>query len=250
MTTVVVPKGNIALGKFAQALAYGACVVAIEGNFDDALDIVRRITERHPITLVNSLNPYRIEGQKTAAFEIVDDLGDAPDLLCIPVGNAGNISAYWRGFVEYRQAGKAQKTPRMMGFQAAGAAPIVRGAPVAEPKTVASAIRIGNPARWKEAVEARDASEGIIDAVSDEEILEAYKLLATKEGVFCEPASAASLAGLMSLARSGEDLEGKRAVCVITGNGLKDPDTALARAEPIIELSADLSAVERALGLV
>lgn len=244
---VVVPKGNIAQGKFAQALAYGAKVIAVDGNFDQALEIVRTLTHRHSITLVNSLNPYRIEGQKTAAFEVVDDLGDAPDMLFIPVGNAGNITAYWQGFVEYHEAGRASKTPRMMGFQAEGAAPIVLGHPVAMPTTIASAIRIGNPASWQKAVAARDQSGGVIDCVSDDEILAAYRLLASKEGIFGEPASAAGVAGLIKLAQAGLDLSDKTVVCIITGSGLKDPDTALRDAPPIVEVPAEVTAVEDAL---
>ena len=246
---VLVPKGEVALGKMAQAMAYGAQVLTINGNFDQALRIVRTLADRHPIALVNSLNPFRIEGQKTAAFEILDVLGAAPDLLCIPVGNAGNITAYWKGFQEYRAAGKADTTPRMMGFQAAGAAPIVLGLPVEVPQTVASAIRIGNPASWKQATNARDESGGIIDAVTDEEILEAYRLLASKEGIFGEPASAASVAGLIKLAGEGADLRDKVVVCVITGSGLKDPDTATEHAtSQITNLPPDLEAVEDALG--
>ena len=246
---VLVPKGEVALGKMAQAMAYGAQVLTINGNFDQALRIVRTLADRHPIALVNSVNPHRIEGQKTAAFEILDVLGAAPDLLCIPVGNAGNITAYWKGFQEYRAAGKADTTPRMMGFQAAGAAPIVLGLPVEVPQTVASAIRIGNPASWKQATNARDESGGIIDAVTDEEILEAYRLLASKEGIFGEPASAASVAGLIKLAGEGADLRDKVVVCVITGSGLKDPDTATEHAtSQITNLPPDLEAVEDALG--
>ena len=245
---IVVPKGKIALGKLAQAIVYGSKIVAIDGNFDQALKIVRSLTQKHQVTLVNSLNPNRIEGQKTAAFEIVDILGEAPDYLFIPVGNAGNITAYWKGFVEYNQAGKAKSKPRMMGFQAEGAAPIVRGCVIEEPKTVASAIRIGNPASWQKAVAARDESGGIIDMVSDEEILEAYHLMATRGGIFGEPASAASLAGLIKLSGNGMDFSGKRVVCVVTGTGLKDADTALNNAQSFLELPADLSAVEKALG--
>jgi len=245
---IIIPKGKIALGKLAQAIVYGAKIVSIDGNFDQALGIVRSLTEKHPVTLVNSINPHRIEGQKTAAFEIIDVLGEAPDYLFIPVGNAGNITAYWKGFVEYCEAGKAGGKPQMMGFQAGGAAPIVRGCVVEEPETVASAIRIGNPASWQKAVAARDESGGIIDMVSDEEILAAYRLLATKEGVFGEPASAASLAGLIKLSQQGMDFSQKRVVCVVTGTGLKDTDTALKSAEPFLELPADLVAVEQALG--
>ncbi|MDD5591408.1 MAG: threonine synthase [Dehalococcoidales bacterium] len=245
---IVVPKGKITMGKLAQAVVYGAKIVAIDGNFDQALTIVRSLTDRHPVTLVNSVNPNRIEGQKTAAFEVVDNLGDAPDYLFIPVGNAGNITAYWKGFVEYFGLGKVKAKPRMMGFQAEGAAPIVRGYPVKEPQTVATAIRIGNPASWQKAVAARDESGGIIDMVSDDEILAAYRLMAAKGGIFGEPASAAPLAGLIKLYRCGMDFSQKRVVCVVTGSGLKDPDNALKSAEPFLELPADLTAVERALG--
>ena len=245
---IIVPKGKIALGKLAQAIVYGARIITIDGNFDQALQIVRSLTEKHPVTLVNSVNPYRIEGQKTAAFEIIDTLGEAPDYLFIPVGNAGNITAYWKGFVEYYQAGRAGKKPRMMGFQAEGAAPIVRGYAIDKPETVATAIRIGNPASWQRATAARDESGGIIDMVSDDEILSAYRLLATKGGVFGEPASAASLAGLIKLSRKGMDFSSKKVVCVVTGTGLKDPDTAMKSAEPLLELPADLAAVERVLG--
>ncbi len=245
---IIVPKGNIALGKLAQAIVYGAKIVTIDGNFDQALNIVRSLTERHPVTLVNSVNPHRIEGQKTAAFEIIDTLGEAPDYLFIPVGNAGNITAYWKGFVEYYQAGRASKKPSMMGFQAEGAAPIVRGHIIEEPQTVASAIRIGNPASWQKAVAARDESNGIIDMVSDEEIMSAHRLMATKAGIFGEPASAASLAGLIKLSQQGTDFSTKRVVCVVTGTGLKDTDAVLKSAEPFLELPADLATVERALG--
>ena len=245
---IVVPEGKIALGKLAQAIVYGAKILAIDGNFDQALNIVRTLTEEHPVTLVNSLNPDRIEGQKTAAFEIIDILGEAPDYLFIPVGNAGNITAYWKGFAEYHQAGKAKKTPKMMGFQAAGAAPIVRGYAIEQPETVATAIRIGNPASWQRAVAARDESGGIIDMVSDDEILSTQKLLATRAGVFGEPASAASLAGLIKLSHQGTDFSGKKVVCVITGTGLKDTDTALKDAPPFLQLPADIAKVEQALG--
>jgi threonine synthase len=245
---IIVPKDNIAQGKLAQAIIYGAKIVALDGNFDQALSIVRSLIERHPVTLVNSVNPHRIEGQKTAAFEIVDELGEAPDYLSIPVGNAGNITAYWKGFVEYYQVGRAKIKPHMVGFQAEGAAPIVRGHIVKEPKTIASAIRIGNPASWYKAVAARDESRGIIDMVSDKEIMAAYRLMATKAGIFGEPASAASLAGLLKLTREGINFSGKRIVCVVTGNGLKDTDFVLKNAEPFLELPADLAAVEGALG--
>ena len=246
---IVIPQGKIALGKLAQAIVYGAKIVTVDGNFDQALKIVRSLTQKYPITLVNSLNPYRIEGQKTAAFEVIDVLGEAPDYLSIPVGNAGNITAYWKGFKEYYDAGKARIKPVMMGFQAEGAAPIVRGHAIEQPETVATAIRIGNPASWQKAERARDESGGIIDMVSDGEILAAQKIMAARGGVFGEPASAASFAGLLKLSRSGTDFSRKRIVCIVTGTGLKDTDTALKGAEPFLELPADLVAVERALGL-
>jgi threonine synthase len=245
---VVVPHGRIAMGKLAQAVAHGAHIIAIDGSFDQALRLVRIMTDKHPIALVNSLNPYRIEGQKTAAFEIVDVLGEAPDYLFIPVGNAGNITAYWRGFVEYHRIGKAKQRPRMMGFQAAGAAPIVLGKPVEDPQTVASAIRIGNPASWERAVAARDESGGVIEAVTDEQILDAYHRLAQEEGIFGEPASAASVAGLLKMVADGLDLGGKTVVCIITGSGLKDPDTAMAAPPELFHLPPDLAAVEEAVG--
>ena len=223
---VLVPEGRIAQGKLAQAMAHGAQVLAVDGNFDDALRLAQELTERLPVALVNSVNPYRIEGQKTAAMEIVDCLGDAPDLHCIPVGNAGNITAYWQGYGEYFQAEMASRRPRMLGVQAAGAAPLVHGRPVEHPETVATAIRIGAPASWDGAVAARDESGGAIIATTDEQILDAYRLLASNEGVFCEPASAASVAGL--LARHGDgSLGGCRVVCTITGHGLKDPERAV-----------------------
>jgi len=247
---IIIPRGKIALGKMAQAIVYRAKIVAIDGNFDQALKIVLALTEKHPVTLVNSLNPNRIEGQKTAAFEVIDTLGEAPDYLFIPVGNAGNITAYWKGFKEYHEAGKAKIRPRMMGFQAEGAAPIVRGHIVEKPETVASAIRIGNPASWKRAEAARDESGGIIDMVSDEEILAAQKMLATKGGIFGEPASAASLAGLVKLRKQGRDFSKSRIVCVVTGTGLKDTETAVKGAEPFLELPADLATVEKALDLI
>jgi threonine synthase len=246
-TIVIIPKGKIATGKLAQAIAYNAQIIAIDGNFDQALQIVRSLTEKYPITLVNSINPNRIEGQKTAAFEIVDALGDAPDYLFIPVGNAGNITAYWKGFVEYYRIGKTSHTPKMMGFQAAGAAPIVLGKIVKRPRTIATAIRIGNPASWQKAVTARDESGGIIDCVTDDEIMNAYRLAATKEGVFGEPASAASLAGLIKMA-GGKKFSHKRVVCIITGTGLKDPGIPAKYAQPLIELPTDLTTIERALG--
>jgi threonine synthase len=231
---VLVPAGEIALGKLAQAMAYGARILAVNGSFDDALNTVRSIVELMDIELVNSVNPFRIQGQKTGAFEIVDELGEAPDFLCIPVGNAGNITAYWMGFTEYQAKGRAEATPKMMGFQAAGAAPIVRGEPVAKPETIASAIRIGNPASWERAEAARDESKGMIDMVDDTEIIDAYLRLAREEGIFCEPASAASVAGLQKLPELGVDLAGKTVVCILTGNGLKDPGTAESRA--LVEL--------------
>jgi threonine synthase len=245
---IIVPRGKITLGKLAQAIVYGAKIVAIDGNFDQALNIARGLTDKHPVTLVNSVNPNRIEGQKTAAFEIVDVLGEAPDYLFIPVGNAGNITAYWKGFTEYAEKGKAHLKPKMMGFQAEGAAPIVRGYPIKEPQTVATAIRIGNPASWQKAVAARDESGGLIDMVSDQEILAAYRLMAAKGGIFGEPASAASLAGLLKLSRGGMDFSLSRVVCVVTGTGLKDPDTAIEGAGGFLELPADITAVEQALG--
>ena len=249
-TAVIIPEGKIALGKLAQALIYGAKIIAIDGNFDQALKIVRQLSDKHPITLVNSLNPYRIQGQKTAAFEVIDALGDAPDYHFIPVGNAGNITAYWKGYVEYHRAGKATQKPHMMGFQAAGAAPIVENRVIERPETVATAIRIGNPASWKGATDARDESGGIIDAVSDEEILAAYRLLAQEEGIFGEPASAAPIAGLLKVTRGGLKLKGKTVVAIITGTGLKDPDTAVRCAEPPTKLPTEIAAIEKALGLV
>lgn len=225
---VLIPDGKIALGKLAGALSYGAQVIAIRGSFDDALDMVREASRISPITLVNSVNPARIEGQKTASFEIVEALGDAPDWLCLPVGNAGNITSYWKGFKEDRAEGNATKLPQVLGAQAAGSAPIVLGEPVRNPETIATAIRIGNPARWEEANQALSESNGHILAVTDDEILEAYRLVARTEGVFCEPSSAAGLAGLLKRLRAGEmDVKGKKVVTVLTGHGLKDPDTAI-----------------------
>jgi len=222
---VLVPKAKIALGKLAQALIHGAKVIAIDGNFDEALHLVKEIAASYPITLVNSLNPHRIEGQKTGAFEICDDLGSAPDYHAIPVGNAGNITAYWKGYQEYKKHGKISRLPKMIGFQAAGASPIVHGRIFPNPKTIATAIRIGNPASWSKALEARDMSGGMIGTVTDEEILSAYKMLASLEGIFVEPASAASVAGVLKLSRK-KYFKGKRIVCVLTGHGLKDPDIA------------------------
>ena len=246
-TAVVVPKGNIAAGKLAQAIIHGAKVITIDGNFDQALDIVRRLAQSHPITLVNSINPHRLEGQKTGAFEIVDELGDAPDLLCIPVGNAGNISAYWKGFKEYHKAGRTSGVPRMLGFEAEGAAPIVRGAPVEHPETFASAIRVGNPASWELAVAARDESAGAITAVADAEIFAAYRKLAQEEGIFGEPASAAPYAGLVKLASQGYPLAGMRAVCIVTGSGLKDPEAATRVQQDMVEVPPSFEAVEAAI---
>ncbi len=245
---VIVPNGKIAMGKLAQAIAYGAGIIAIEGNFDRALEIVRSLTDKHPVALVNSINPFRIEGQKTAAFEVIDVLGDAPDYLFIPVGNAGNITAYWKGFKEHRQRGKATKAPKMMGFEAEGAAAIVLGRPIPEPKTIATAIRIGNPASWKSAENAARESGGAINFVTDDEIMAAYKALASKEGIFGEPASAASLAGLIKSVKNGLDVSNKSIVCVITGTGLKDPDAALATSPEITTVAGNLAAVEKVLG--
>ena len=233
---VIVPEGKIATGKLAQALMHGARVIALNGNFDEALELVRAVVDRHPIALVNSVNRYRLEGQKTAAFEIVEQL-DAIDALCIPVGNAGNISAYWKGF------GEAGRRPAMFGFQAAGAAPLVHGAPVASPQTVATAIRIGNPARWEEAMNAMTASGGAVRAVTDEQILDAYRFLASNEGVFCEPASAASVAGLLTHGAG----DAQRIVCVLTGHGLKDPATALDQVGGVLPCEPTFAAVERAV---
>jgi threonine synthase len=245
---VLVPGGKVAAGKMAQAVAYGSRIIEVDGNFDDALNAARDLTAKHPVALVNSVNPDRIHGQKTAAYEICESLGDAPDLLAIPVGNAGNITAYWKGFGECSEKGLATLHPKMYGFQAAGAAPLVSGQPIAEPNTVATAIRIGNPASWSGATGARDESGGLIQAVSDEEILEAYRLLAGKEGLFVEPASAACVAGLLKHGRGGLT-RGGRAVAILTGNGLKDPETAIAQYEPnITKAAATLEGVERALG--
>lgn len=224
---VIIPDGYVAMGKLAQALLYGAEVISIQGNFDSALRIVREMAQTHPVTLVNSVNPYRLEGQKTAAFEVVDALGDAPDWLCIPVGNAGNITAYWMGFCQYHQEKRCQRLPHMMGFQAAGSAPMVLGHPVEHPETLATAIRIGNPANQEKAIAVQHASQGAFNAVTDDEILEAYRILAAEEGIFCEPASAASVAGLLKL--KDQVPVGGTIVCVLTGNGLKDPDIALSQ---------------------
>jgi threonine synthase len=232
---VIVPEGKIATGKLAQALMHGARVIALRGNFDRALELVRELAARHPVSLVNSVNDYRIEGQKTGAFEVLDELGEAPDVLCIPVGNAGNVTAWWKGF------GEAGAAPRLHGYQAEGAAPLVRGEPVEQPETVASAIRIGNPARWEDAMNAFTASRGEVRAVSDAEILEAYSLLGAREGVFCEPASAAAVAGLLRYGAEG------RVVCVLTGHGLKDPQAAMSRAAPVVPCEPELGALEQAV---
>jgi threonine synthase len=240
---VIVPEGKIAIGKLAQALMHGARVIALQGNFDQALEIVREIAQRHPVELVNSVNPYRIEGQKTAAFEVIEELGDPPDALAIPVGNAGNVTSWWKGF------GERNTTPILYGFQAEGAAPLVEGHPIEKPETVASAIRIGNPARWEEAMGAFTASRGRVAAISDEQILDAYRWLADSEGVFCEPASAASVAGVLAHGlpvADGADPP-RTVVCVLTGHGLKDPDTALSKAPAVVGCEADLTAVERAI---
>lgn len=244
---VIIPGGKIALGKLAQALIYGAKVLAVDGNFDDALRLVREISDTHPIALVNSLNPYRLEGQKTGAFEVIDALGDAPDVLCIPVGNAGNISAYWMGFQQFHGLGKAERLPRLMGFQAAGSAPLVTGAVVRNPDTVATAIRIGDPVRGDQAMDAMRDSGGQVDSVTDDEILAAYRMLAVSEGVFCEPSSASSVAGLIKAHAAGRLKAGERVVCVLTGNGLKDPDTAIAQSGQVIDIPPSFAAAEQAL---
>jgi threonine synthase len=232
---VLIPEGKIALGKLAQAMIHGAIVIKVLGNFDQALTLVREISDNYPITLVNSVNPHRIEGQKSAAFEVCDQLGEAPDYHCLPVGNAGNITAYWAGYKVRKDVGKMKSLPKMFGFQAEGAAPIVRGHIVENPETVATAIRIGNPASWKTAELARDESGGLIDMVSDEEILQAYQMVASTEGVFCEPASAASIAGLIKKSREGYFETGARIVCTLTGHGLKDPDNAIkVSKEPVV----------------
>ncbi|MDK2992715.1 MAG: threonine synthase [Clostridiales bacterium] len=244
---VFIPNNKIALGKLAQAMAYGAEIVAIDGNFDQALQLVREITSSHPITLVNSINPFRIEGQKTGAFEVCDQLDGVPDYLAIPVGNAGNITAYWKGFKQYYEGGVISVLPKMLGFQAAGAAPIVENRVIEHPETIATAIRIGNPASWKGASNAITESEGHIDKVTDDEILEAYKLLASAEGVFAEPASCASVAGVIKLSRRGFFKRGQRVVCILTGNGLKDPDTAISLGGQPKVWPADLKVLEREL---
>ncbi len=245
---VLIPKGKIALGKLSQAMIHGALVIQIEGNFDEALNIVKEISGSHPITLVNSLNPHRIEGQKTAAFEVVDALGEPPDYHSLPVGNAGNITAYWKGYKEYYEKGLSKSLPKMLGFQAEGAAPIVRGYPIPNPETIATAIRIGNPASWQKALQAKEESKGLIDMVSDDEILEAYRMLAAYEGIFCEPASAASVAGLFKLSKQGFFKGGERIVCTLTGHGLKDPDLAIKQSgEPVVS-KASLDEILKNIG--
>jgi len=246
---VLVPRGKIALGKLAQALIHGAKLLQVDGNFDDCLELARKLAANYPVALVNSLNPDRLQGQKTAAFEIVEALGDAPDVHCLPVGNAGNISAYWMGYLEYAKSGKATRTPRMFGFQASGAAPIVRGEPVLAPTTIATAIRIGNPASWKLAEEARDESGGLIGSVTDRQILAAYRLLAGKEAVFGELASAAGVAGLLQAKEQGHLDAGSLVVCTITGNGLKDPDWAVSAAPAPVTVPVDVAAAAACLGL-
>jgi len=246
---VLIPEGKIALGKLSQAMAHGAQVIQIEGNFDEALYIVREISETEPVTLVNSLNPYRIEGQKTASFEIIDHLGFAPTYHCLPVGNAGNITAYWKGYKEYWEKGRIEGLPKMLGFQAEGAAPIVRGKIIERPETLATAIRIGNPASWKQAVAAKDESGGLIDMVSDDEILEAYRMMASLEGIFCEPASAASLAGVIKLDKKGFFKKGDVLVLTITGHGLKDPDIAIRVSQKPISLPPQKEKVLKHLNL-
>jgi threonine synthase len=249
IAAVIIPDGHVALGKLAQALIHGAKVVPVRGSFDDALHIVRQLGERGGVTVVNSINPYRIEGQKTAAFEICDALGEAPDAHCIPVGNAGNITAYWKGYSEYERDGRSRKAPRMLGWQAAGAAPLVHGEPVPHPETIATAIRIGNPASWDAAIAARDESGGAIDSVTDAQILDAYRLLASLEGVFVEPASAASIAGLLRAATQGLIERDEVVVCTVTGHGLKDPNRAIAEIEPRPAVDANIEQVLTELGL-
>ncbi len=246
---VIVPEGKIALGKLSQAVMHGARVLEIEGGFDEAFEVVTGVAEARAVTVVNSINPYRLEGQKTAAFEICDCLGRAPDYHLLPVGNAGNITAYWMGYTEYQRDGVVSDLPKMHGFQAAGAAPIVLGHRVENPETVASAIRIGNPVSWKRAEAARDASGGSIEAVTDEEILEAYKLLAAREGIFAEPASAASVAGLRKLAQAGRIEAGSLVVCTLTGHGLKDPSTAIEVSGAATKIAADVDSALQAMGI-
>lgn len=246
-TVVLIPEGKIAMGKLAQAMIHGAMVLQVDGNFDSALSIVKQIVRKHPIELVNSINPFRIEGQKTAAFEVCDQLGYAPSYHVLPVGNAGNITAYWKGYREYHQAGKIRSLPAMLGFQASGSAPIVEGHPVREPDTIATAIRIGNPASWDGALGARDESGGVIEAVTDEEIMKAYSYIASRQGIFCEPASAASLAGVIKLSQRNYFNEGDTVVCTLTGSGLKDPDSAISASESPVRVESDVAAVEDVL---
>jgi len=247
-TIVIVPNGKIASGKLAQAIAYGAKIISIDGNFDQGLSIIRELSNDNNITIVNSINPYRIEGQKTAAFEIVDELGDSPDNLFIPVGNAGNITAYWKGFTEYFKYEKSTKLPKLLGYQAAGAAPLVSGKPVEQPETIASAIRIGNPASWESAITARNESGGSIDSVTDTEILSAYQMLASQEGIFCEPASAISVGGILRDIRRGKIAEGSVITATLTGHGLKDPDTAIQQCKTSpLSVSANVDSVKRAI---
>jgi threonine synthase len=249
LCAVLVPSGKIAMGKLAQALVHGARLLQVDGSFDDCLTVARDLAEHYPVSLVNSVNRFRIEGQKTAAFEICDALGEAPDVHCLPVGNAGNITAYWKGYCEYAEDGAISRRPRMRGFQAAGAAPIVGGAVVARPSTIATAIRIGNPASWRQALAARDESGGAIEAVTDKQILDSYRLLARNEGVFVEPASAASVAGLLQAAADGSIAPGQRVVCTVTGNGLKDPEWAISGAPAPRTIAVDVTAAAAALGL-
>src|SRR3989339_1220885 len=245
---VIIPKGKIALGKLSQAIMHGAKVFEVDGNFDQALNLVREIGDKYPVEIVNSINPYRIEGQKTGAFEVCNQLDAVPDFHAIPVGNAGNITAYWKGYKEYYGANKISSLPRMIGFQAEGAAPIVRGHPIEKPETLATAIRIGNPASWKSAVAAAEESGGFIDMVSDLQIIEAYKMIAGKEGIFCEPASAASVAGLLKSVKAGKVPDGSTVVCVLTGHGLKDPDNAILYGEKPTFIPCKISEVAKRLG--
>ncbi len=249
ISAVLVPQGKIAMGKLAQAIVHGATLLQVDGNFDDCLTVARELADSYPVSLVNSVNPVRIEGQKTASFEVVDMLGRAPDIHALPVGNAGNITAYWRGYTEYQRDGVSEGLPRMWGFQAAGAAPLVSGSPVAKPETIATAIRIGNPASWEAAIAARDESGGLIDSVTDEEILAAYRLLAATEGLFCEPSSAAGVAGLLKMKEAGKLDPGQVIAVTLTGNGLKDPQWALDSAPEPVVVPVDVTAAARALGL-
>jgi threonine synthase len=246
---VLVPSGKIALGKMSQALVHGSRILQVDGNFDDCLTLARGLSENYPVALVNSVNPFRLEGQKSAAFEVVDALGDAPEIHCLPVGNAGNITAYWKGYTEYLVDGLATRRPRMFGFQAAGSAPLVTGEPVKSPQTIATAIRIGNPASWDAAIRARDESGGRIEAVTDRQILSAYRLLAGREGVFVEPSSASSVAGLLLAREEGWLTPGLRVVCTVTGHGLKDPDWAIAGAPAPVTVPVDAAAAAAKLGL-